>query len=765
MNERIRAVRERLEGFLRTAEPRASLLGPQDSLTPGTTLRAAEGVALFEDQARSREIDIVSRELRQDNRSFYTISSAGHEQNAVVGSLLRVTDPCLLHYRSGGLMMARARKDPSVDPALDTLLGVVASREDPISHGRHKVWGSRALQVIPQTSTIASQLPKAVGLAFAIERARRLGLPGELPGDAIVCCSFGDASANHASALTAVNAARWSQRLGSPVPILFLCEDNQIGISVPTPRRWIEETYGHQARLRYFLADGEVDEVWETVRQAIHVCRSARQPVFLHLRTVRLWGHAGSDVELGYRSLDEIRADEERDPLLRNARRLVETGAATPSQLLEILARVRDEVVRAGERAASRPRLETREEVMAPLRPPQWSRLGSSIPPAAYPERRRAHFDGTLPEEQEAPVRRTVAAHINAALHDELLRRPNALVFGEDVGRKGGVYHVTAGLQKGFGKERVFDSLLDETMILGIAQGAALRGFLPIPEIQYLAYIHNALDQLRGEAASLTYFSAGQFRNPMVVRVGSLAYQKGFGGHFHNDNSVGALRDIPGIVVAAPSRGDDAARMLRGALAVAEATGSVVCFLEPIALYHERDLHEDGDGGWLTTYPAPHEVLLPGEVGIHHPDATDLLVVTYANGLRMALRAARRAEAAWGIRTRVLDLRWLNPLPHDAILQHARACGGVLVADECRRTGGGVADEILSRLAQSGFPGPLAAVTSDDSFIPLGPAANLVLLDEDRILEAMGNLTRGASSDSREQAPPAKHASPSSLPA
>lgn len=741
MNERIRAVRERLEGYLRTAEPSTSRLTPEAHLSPQSGLTAGEAVALFEDQARSREIDVVSRELRRDNRSFYTISSAGHEQNAVVGSLLRTTDPCLLHYRSGGLMMARARKDPSVDPALDTLLGAVASREDPISRGRHKVWGSRPLQVIPQTSTIASQLPKAVGLAFAIERARRLGVPGDLPRDAIVCCSFGDASANHASALTAVNAARWSQRLGSPVPILFLCEDNQIGISVPTPRRWIEETYGEQSRLRYFLADGELDEVWDTVGQAIDVCRSARQPVFLHLRTVRLWGHAGSDVELGYRSLNEIQADEERDPLLRNARRLVETGAATPGQLLEILGRIREEVVRAGEQAASRPRLETREEVMAPLQPPDWGRLGSTLPPAASEEHRRAHFDGTLPEEQESPVRRTVAAHINAALHDELLRRPHALVFGEDVGRKGGVYHVTAGLQKRFGRDRVFDSLLDETMILGIAQGASLRGFLPIPEIQYLAYIHNALDQLRGEAASLTFFSSGQFRNPMVVRVGSLAYQKGFGGHFHNDNSLGALRDIPGIVLAAPARGDDAARMLRGALAVAEATGSVVCFLEPIALYHERDLHSDGDEGWLTDYPAPGETLLPGEVGIHNPEASDLLVVTYSNGLRMALRAARKAEEAWGIRARVLDLRWLNPLPHEAVLRNAHACGRVLVADECRRTGGGVADEILSRLVQSGFRGAMGAVTSEDSFIPLGPAANLVLLDEERILAGIQAVT------------------------
>jgi 2-oxoisovalerate dehydrogenase E1 component len=143
------------------------------------------------------------------------------------------------------------------------------------------------------------------------------------------------------------------------------------------------------------------------------------------------------------------------------------------------------------------------------------------------------------------------------------------------------VYYVTAGLQQTFGSQRVFDTLLDETTILGLAQGLGLMGFLPVPEVQYLAYVHNALDQLRGEAASLSFFSSGQFRNPMVVRIAGLAYQKGFGGHFHNDNAIGALRDIPGLVLAVPARGDDAARMLRGAIALAKAEGRVVCFLEP----------------------------------------------------------------------------------------------------------------------------------------------------------------------------------------
>src|SRR6185503_17198398 len=148
--------------------------------------------------------------------------------------------------------------------------------------------------------------------------------------------------------------------------------------------------------------------------------------------------------------------------------------------------------------------------------------------------------------------------------------------------------------------------------------------------------LHNAIDQIRGEAASLQFFSNGRCQNPMVVRIAGLAYQKGFGGHFHNDNSVGALRDIPGLAIAVPSRGDDAARLLRGALALAKANGRVACFLEPIALYHERDLHEEGDGGWLSDYLLPGSALLPGEVGVYDGEHSDLLIVSYANGLRLS---------------------------------------------------------------------------------------------------------------------------------
>ncbi len=245
-------------------------------------------------------------------------------------------------------------------------------------------------------------------------------------------------------------------------------------------------------------------------------------------------------------------------------------------------------------------RLPDAAAVTAPLTERRTDRVAAAAARAGAG--REKVFGGRLPESR-GPL--TLAQSVNAALHDALLTWPQAQVFGEDVARKGGVYGATRGLRKAFGANRVFDTLLDEQTILGVALGGALAGTLPIPEIQYLAYLHNAEDQLRGEAASLRFFSDGQYGNGMVVRIAGLAYQKGFGGHFHNDNSVAVLRDIPGLALAVASHPATAPALLRQCLALAEQEKRVCVFLEPIALYHTRDLHTDGDGGWLARYAPP----------------------------------------------------------------------------------------------------------------------------------------------------------------
>jgi len=159
-------------------------------------------------------------------------------------------------------------------------------------------------------------------------------------------------------------------------------------------------------------------------------------------------------------------------------------------------------------------------------------------------------------------------------------------------------------------------------------------------------------------------------------------------------------------------------------------------FLEPIALYHERDLHEEGDNAWLSDYPPPPGFLLPGEVGVHRGEHKDLAILTYGNGVRLSLRAARRLEREETLSARVVDLRWLAPLPLEAAREHAEACGRALVVDECRATGGGIADAIVAHLAESGSKARVRSVRAADSYVPLGTAAAAVLVGEDEIVAA-----------------------------
>jgi 2-oxoisovalerate dehydrogenase E1 component len=692
-------------------------------------------------QLQSRHLDLQAREMRARNEGFYTIGSSGHEANAVVGFLGRATDPAFLHYRSGAFMMARLAKDPDCDPVYETCLSLAASAEDPVSGGRHKVWGSdRRLWVLPQTSTIASHLPKAVGTAIGLEQAIRLKRPLPVPADSIVVCSFGDASTNHATAQAGFNAAQWAAYQRLPVPILFVCEDNGIGISVRSPAGWIESSFSRREGLDYFAADGtSLPQAFEIAARAIEHCRHRRRPVFLHLKVPRLLGHAGTDWEGDYLELAAIEANEARDPLLAAARLAVESGCLAPDELLQLYEQTRARVADAAARAALRPRLASATEVVETLAPLDAGAVHAEAARQPDPAARLAAFggDSRLPE---AGPPRHLSLQINRALHDLMIKYPEMTLFGEDVAKKGGVYTVTAGLAATFRGSRVFNTLLDETTILGMAQGAAYMGLLPFPEIQYLAYFHNACDQVRGEACSLQFFSNGQWANPMVIRIAGLAYQKGFGGHFHNDNSFTALRDIPGLVVACPSRGDDAAGMLRTAAALASVNGRVVAFLEPIALYMTKDLHEDKDGGWLYPYPGPGEFVPLGEPRAYGPERPDALVVTFGNGVRMALRAARRIEQATGARIRVLDLRWLKPLNGAAIVREADAAGRVLVVDEGRRTGG-IAEEIFTLLDEGARPGlPKARVTGADTYIPLGPAADTVLASEAGVESALETL-------------------------
>ncbi|MFW8593683.1 dehydrogenase E1 component subunit alpha/beta [Cribrihabitans neustonicus] len=702
---------------------------------PAGPLEPPGAAAVYRAQVLSRALDLTSRAMQKAGEGFYTIGSSGHEGMAAVARALRPSDMAFLHYRDAAFQIARADQVPGQRIAWDMLLSFACSSEDPTSGGRHKVLGSKALMIPPQTSTIASHLPKAVGAAYSIGAAKRHKPEHRvMPEDAIVMCSFGDASANHSTAQGAINTAGWTSVQSTPLPLLFVCEDNGIGISVKTPKGWIEASMAGRPGIRYFKADGlDIYDTYRVAQEAADYVRRRRKPAFLHLRTVRLYGHAGADVPTTYMSKSEVEADEANDPLLHSVRLMRDAGVMAPEEALKIYRGTRARVERIRAEAVTRRHLQTADDVAASLIPPKRACAATNGPSE---DARAAAFGGDLRAMAEPqPMSRL----INWALTDLMLEHGEIVLMGEDVGRKGGVYGVTQKLQQRFGPDRVIDTLLDEQSILGLAIGMGHNGFVPVPEIQFLAYLHNAEDQLRGEAATLPFFSNGQFANPMVLRIAGLGYQKGFGGHFHNDNSLAVLRDIPGLVIACPSDGAEAAMMLRECVRLAREEQRVVVLVEPIALYPMRDLLGEKDGGWMRSYPSPDRRIGLGEVGVHG-DGSDLAIVTYGNGRYLSTQA--QAElAAQGVKARIVDLRWLAPLPEAALLEAVKGCKNVLIVDECRITGS--QSEALMALFAERSDIPTARIAASDCFIATGPAYGATLPSKDSIVEAALKLAGG----------------------
>jgi 2-oxoisovalerate dehydrogenase E1 component len=674
---------------------------------------------IFRSQCISRHLDLKARKLKSENKSFYTIGSSGHEGSASIAKAFRLIDPAFLHYRSGAFMAMRSMQAKQNEFIYHQCLSLVASSDDPISGGRHKVFGSKALNVAPQTSTIASHGPKAFGSAFALMLSKSFKGNDffEYEPHAVVLASFGDASLNHSTMQGAINSTLWLAHQKTPMPIVWICEDNEIGISVPTPRDWVNSSISSRKNITYVQCDGlNFIDVYLKAKQAEHIARIERKPVFLHMRTVRLLGHAGSDVEFHYRTEKEILATESQDPLLHTARILHQEYNVTLIDILNIYHEIENQVLVSSNRALTTHRLQSATEVMQSIIPP------------------KKDIKINLKIDNPPQNKFTVAQSLNSALREVLESIPQCVIFGEDVGKKGGVYWVTQGLQKKYGAKRVFDTLLDEQSILGTALGLAQSGFLPIPEIQFLAYTHNAIDQLRGEAATLPFFSNGQYTNPMVIRVPSFAYQKGFGGHFHNENAFAFLREIPGIIIATFSNPHDGATMLKNCVKLALEQQRVVVLMEPIALYHQKDLYTAGDGELLQNYPQ-----LVQDPSKNNAKYT---IISYANGMHLSKIAAKTLEDNYNIQVNLFDLKWLKPLPKNELLKFIDGNDAVFIIDECRKTGS-ISEEIITLFVEElSIPPKIKRITAKDSFIPLGDAWKYILPSAEEIVNTVNNTVK-----------------------
>lgn len=689
----------------------------------------------------SRRTDDREILLKRQQKIYFQISCAGHEALLVAAGLALKPgyDWFFPYYRDRALCLALGNTVEA------QLLQAVGAASDPASGGRQMPshWTSAELHIVSPSSSTATQCLHAVGCAEAGRYfARHPASAGRVSGDyrefkdvrfeadEVVYVSIGEGATSQGEFWEALNTAS-----NGKLPVLFVVEDNGYAISTPveanTPGGNISKLIANFPHFHFAEVDGtDALASYEALVQAVAYCRSGQGPALVHGHVVRPYSHSLSDDERAYRSEEELEADALRDPIAKMAALLLREGVLDEAALKELERGVDREVRDAADRA------------LAAAPPPLTSILKHQYSEDLRPgDPRFAHEVAEAKATGEAAKERTMAELINLCLCDEMVRDERIVVFGEDVADatrdealregklkgKGGVFKLTAGLQKRFGNDRVWNSPLAEANIVGRAIGMAVRGLKPVVEIQFFDYIWPAMHQMRNELASMRWRSNGTFSCPLVMRVPIGGYLTG-GSIYHSQSGESIFTHTPGVHVVMPSNAVDAAGLLRTAIRCDDP----VLFLEHKRLYRETF--------GRAVYPGPEYAIPFGKAKVVRP-GTDLSVITYGAVVPRALQAAQRLEREKGISVELLDLRSLNPYDWEAIATTVRKTGKVIVAHEDMLSWGYGA-EIAARIGDELFhdlDGPVRRVGAMDTFVAYQP------LLEDEILPQPEHLFRAMS--------------------
>ena len=631
----------------------------------------------------SRRLDDRELQLKNQSLSYFQISGAGHEAIQVAAGLaLRPGhDWVFPYYRDRALCLTLGLT------AYDMLLNAVAAKDDPNSGGRQMPthWSSPELHIVSPSSACTTQCLHAVGAAEAT------GLLEHIPGfdsteasqsDEVVLVALGDGQTSGGEFWESLNTA-CTRRL----PVVYLVEDNGYAISVPvecqTPGGDIAELVESFPGLHVIRVDGTDGMAsFRAMTEAVAYSRARSGPSLVRAHVIRPYSHSMSDDERHYKSAAERRAEAARDPLRLFADFLLAGSHATGDDLEAIAAGVDGEVQRATDRAVRAPKPDASTAALYVYSP--------AVDPTS------SAFEST-PSDSGAPD--TMVSAINRTLKDEMGRDSRIVVFGEDVADasrpeilsevtgKGGVFKVTLGLQRAYGRERVFNAPLAEANIVGRAIGMAVRGVKPVVEIQFFDYIWPAMMQIRDELSMLRYRSNNAWSCPVVIRVPIGGYLRG-GALYHSQSGESIFAHCPGLRIAFPSTAADAAGLLRTAIRADDP----VLFLEHKHLY--RQTYSKG------IYPGP-DYTLPFARAAVRREGSDVAVVTWGALVQRSLLAAERA-AQEGIDVRVVDLRTIAPYDWEGIASAVRATSRIVIAHE---------DQVTC-----GFGGELAARIADELF-------------------------------------------------
>lgn len=674
----------------------------------GTTERGLSPeqlVAAYRNIYLSRRLDDREIAFKRQNRIYFQISGAGHEAILTAAGLALTPgkDYVISYYRDRALMLQLGMT------AEEILLAAVGSTLDPNSGGRQMPchWSHPKLNVINKSSCVGTQFLQGVGAAEAgwiADRVEGVAEAIEHADDEVVLVSTGDGTTSQGEFWEALNSAGLRK-----LPVIFLVEDNGYAISTPVEA---QTAGGSISKLFSGFPDLLIREVdgcdpvasYAAMQDAVAWCRARKGPALVHAHVVRPYSHSMSDDERMYRPEAEREVDRARDPVSAFAQRLLDEGHLDQAGLDALKAEVDAEISAAADAALKAP---------VPEGEADWAQFiySADVDPTD------AAFD-TEPQPEGTPT--TMVDLLNICMRDEMARDPRIVVFGEDVADatreevldeckgKGGVFKVTAGLQRRFGGARVFNSPLAEANIIGRAIGMAARGIRPVVEIQFLDYIWPAYQQIRNELATFRWRSHNGWSTPVVIRVPSGGYLKG-GAPYHSQSAETLFTHVPGLRVVMPSTAQDANGLLRTAIRCDDP----VLFLEPKHLY--RQTYNKGQN------PGP-DYMIPFGKARQVMAGDDVTLITYGALVHRSTQAAKQVGKA-GIGVDLYDLRSLSPYDWDAISASVKRTGKVLMVHE-ETMAWGYGAEICARIADELFEwldAPVRRVAAKDAFVGYHP--------------------------------------------